>query len=224
MRDKKGITMVALMITIILLIILAGISFHLIVGNNGLIGKAKQVAVNVTNSQQQESQLINSVYHKMLSIVQTGETEEINTAPKIASVEVLKAIDRLTMKVKAEDNEDAVLVYKVYVKQRDQDTYIEKGSITEEVTQTISIEVAGLTMYTEYDYKIEVMDPKGVKTEQIGVSKTLCSGTTLYCSSAIPAIVCSTFDRYCNGDYCNGPFDLCLHNYSSSCPVRVYSI
>ena len=42
LRNTKGITLIALVITIIVLIILAGISINLILGENGIITKAKQ--------------------------------------------------------------------------------------------------------------------------------------------------------------------------------------
>ena len=42
MRENKGITLVALVVTIIVLIILAGVSINMIVGDNGIITKAKE--------------------------------------------------------------------------------------------------------------------------------------------------------------------------------------
>ena len=43
MKSNKGITLVALVVTIITLIILAGVSINMVVGENGLITKAKRV-------------------------------------------------------------------------------------------------------------------------------------------------------------------------------------
>ena len=43
-NNQKGITLIALVITIIVLIILAGISINLVLGENGLFNKAKQAA------------------------------------------------------------------------------------------------------------------------------------------------------------------------------------
>ena len=40
MKNQKGITLVALVITIIVLLILAGVSISLVVGQNGVLGKA----------------------------------------------------------------------------------------------------------------------------------------------------------------------------------------
>ena len=47
MKNKKerGITLIALVVTIIVLIILAGISINLIFGTNGIINKAKDAKI-----------------------------------------------------------------------------------------------------------------------------------------------------------------------------------
>ena len=41
MRKGRGITLIALIITIVILIILAGVSINLVIGDNGIIGRAK---------------------------------------------------------------------------------------------------------------------------------------------------------------------------------------
>ena len=41
LKGQKGITLVALVVTIIVLIILAGVSIALVLGDNGLVDKAK---------------------------------------------------------------------------------------------------------------------------------------------------------------------------------------
>ena len=48
LKDKNGITLIALVITIIVLIILAGISIHLLLGENGLIKKAQNTKETYT--------------------------------------------------------------------------------------------------------------------------------------------------------------------------------
>lgn len=42
MREEKGITLVALVVTIIVLLILAGVTISLALNSNGIIGRAKQ--------------------------------------------------------------------------------------------------------------------------------------------------------------------------------------
>ena len=44
MKNNKGITLVALVVTIVVLLILAGVSINLVIGDNGIITKAKQAA------------------------------------------------------------------------------------------------------------------------------------------------------------------------------------
>ena len=42
LKGQKGITLVALVVTIIVLIILAGVSIALVLGDNGIVTKAKE--------------------------------------------------------------------------------------------------------------------------------------------------------------------------------------
>ena len=44
MKKNKGITLVALVVTIVVLLILAGVSINLVLGNNGIIARAKDAA------------------------------------------------------------------------------------------------------------------------------------------------------------------------------------
>ena len=48
MKKEEGITLVALVVTIIILIILAGISLNMILGENGIIGKTKTAKEETT--------------------------------------------------------------------------------------------------------------------------------------------------------------------------------
>ena len=45
-KNKKGITLVALVVTIVVLLILAGVSLNLLIGNNGIITRAKQTQIS----------------------------------------------------------------------------------------------------------------------------------------------------------------------------------
>lgn len=59
LKNNKGITLVALVVTIIVLIILAGVSINLILGENGIITKAqeaKQLQEQAKSSEEVEMQ------------------------------------------------------------------------------------------------------------------------------------------------------------------------
>jgi len=57
LKDQKGITLVALVITIIVLLILAGISLSLVVGDNGILGRASNSS-NVQRAATAREQMI----------------------------------------------------------------------------------------------------------------------------------------------------------------------
>ena len=42
LKSKKGITIIALVVTIVILLILAGVSINLVLGNNGIVKKAQE--------------------------------------------------------------------------------------------------------------------------------------------------------------------------------------
>ena len=59
-EKNKGITLVALVITIIILLILAGISIRIIASDNGLFNKAEQAKEEYENKQELEMSILNS--------------------------------------------------------------------------------------------------------------------------------------------------------------------
>ena len=60
-RKEKGVTLVALIITIIVLLILAGVAFSTLLGNNGLLNRAAGAGNTWQNAVNKESEgLINT--------------------------------------------------------------------------------------------------------------------------------------------------------------------
>lgn len=57
-KDSKGITLVALVITVIILLILAGISISVLLGENGLINRAKQGGQDYKNAAEDEEDIL----------------------------------------------------------------------------------------------------------------------------------------------------------------------
>ena len=75
MRKEQGITLVSLVVTIIVLIILAGVSINLILGENGIITIAKQAKENIELSKIEEETALNELYTQMES---DGENSGLN--------------------------------------------------------------------------------------------------------------------------------------------------
>lgn len=54
MKNQKGITLIALVVTVIILIILAAIAINLLIGNNGIIKRTQEGTANWTKAEQNE--------------------------------------------------------------------------------------------------------------------------------------------------------------------------
>ena len=65
MKNSKGITLVALIITIIILIILAGVSIGILTGQDGLISKAKDAKQNMELATIEEQTKLNTLYDRL---------------------------------------------------------------------------------------------------------------------------------------------------------------
>ena len=66
--NKHGITLIALVVTMVAIFILAGVSIRLVTGDNGLIKKAtdvrNQVEKEAENEEKEREELTNQIYNK----------------------------------------------------------------------------------------------------------------------------------------------------------------
>lgn len=69
LKEQKGITLVALVITIIVLLILAGITISLVLGENGILNKASGAGKNYVNAANDERKTLNDVDEYMNNAV-----------------------------------------------------------------------------------------------------------------------------------------------------------
>lgn len=65
-KERTGITMVSLVVTIILLILLAGVSINIVVGEKGIITIAKKAKENMEIARIEEQENINELYSQMI--------------------------------------------------------------------------------------------------------------------------------------------------------------
>ena len=80
MKKNRGITLIALVITIIILIILAGIAIAILTGENGLFSRAKQAKQNTEEAQNLENTILGEYENKIeqLTDYKNEKDEEIN--------------------------------------------------------------------------------------------------------------------------------------------------
>lgn len=64
-NKEKGITLVSLAVTIVVLIILAGVSINTLVGDNGIITMVQQARENIELAKKEEEDQLNSLYEEL---------------------------------------------------------------------------------------------------------------------------------------------------------------
>ena len=88
MKKNKGITLVALVVTIVVLLILAGVSINLVLGNNGIIAKAKDAETKSAEARENDLKGMNSLIEQMESTLnesENGGKTEPETVPYLPS-------------------------------------------------------------------------------------------------------------------------------------------
>ena len=91
-KGEKGITLLALIITVVIMIILAAVTINVTLGDGGLVDQAKWAAEQTANSTQSEQEQIENVASQINDIiagigtgggdtnsVETNSVEETNT-------------------------------------------------------------------------------------------------------------------------------------------------
>ena len=82
---NKGITLITLVITIVLLIILAGIMINIGLGENGLFTRAKEARDKYLTAEKEEQQMLNELYKQLgieEELPQNTQTTEAGTIVK----------------------------------------------------------------------------------------------------------------------------------------------
>ena len=84
LKNKKGITLVALVVTIVVLLILAGVSINLVLGNNGIIAKAKEAETKSAEASKNDLKGMNGLISEMEgALAGNGNNGEETQTPEI---------------------------------------------------------------------------------------------------------------------------------------------
>ena len=108
MKKEQGITLVALVVSIIILIILAGISLNVTIGENGIITKAKQAKQNITLAGEAEALQLNQLYYELETGGELTEDEESSKKDEIISL-LQKQVEELQKQITSLQTENTEL-------------------------------------------------------------------------------------------------------------------
>ena len=95
-RNTKGITLIALVVTIIVLIILAGVSISLVLGENGIVNKAKKAKENTELAKVEEETRLNELAKQIEEGTSGGTTNPPETIKNIEEVKGGSYFDKAT--------------------------------------------------------------------------------------------------------------------------------
>ena len=83
MKNKKGITLIALVITIIILLILAGVVLNLVIGEHGIIKLAEKAGKNYQDASMYEQSELEKLYAEMTNGELPENTPETDAGTKV---------------------------------------------------------------------------------------------------------------------------------------------
>ena len=93
-KQNLGITLVALVVTIVVLLILAGISLSLILGSNGIITRSNEARTNWANASAEEQAMLNDLSDQIDGY--TGKSGSGGGGSATVTLAEAKAVDMLT--------------------------------------------------------------------------------------------------------------------------------
>ena len=79
LKGKKGITLIALVVTIVVLLILAGISLNLVLGQNGIISRTKEARDKTKQAQIDGETGMNQLIDEMNGYIDSEDTPKVAT-------------------------------------------------------------------------------------------------------------------------------------------------
>ena len=151
-KNKKGITLVALVVTIVVLIILAGITLTLVLGQNGIIGKAKEAKEASANAEIATGEGLNNLYNEM--VIATGEQTAPATPTTVATASGKDVLSNTNNTAIKDDEGNTVTVPAGFKISSDSPTKQEQGIVIEDKdgNQYVWIPVANIANYAITDF------------------------------------------------------------------------
>ena len=164
-KNEKGITLVALVVTIVIIVILASVTITATFGENGIIKQAELVRDLASNATIAEAEEMNSLMGEYSNIMNgDGEVPEppTDTTPPTVNIVVGETTENsITITVNAEDKESGMIdspKYTYYIKETTEEdsAYQEKATNITDNNYTFT----ELTQETNYSIKVVVKEDK----------------------------------------------------------------
>ena len=149
-KDNTGITLVALIITVIVMLILAGVAISVLIGDGGLFDKTRNAALSYEESAQNEADEMQRWMNEIDEYLSGVSVQK----PTVATLEVSDITKNSFTLVATGKDETEIAKYEFYI-----NGVLEKTEETSE--ETVSFSVTGKTASTEYKCKVKVYNTVG---------------------------------------------------------------
>ncbi len=167
MKSNKGITLVALIITVVIMLILAGVAIGSVTGD-GLFSKTRDAVGAYENATRTEAEQIQTLMNEINNYLTGGNGGEgtDTTAPTTATIESSNVEETtFTLTATGADGESGIAKYEFYINNTLENTV----TTTEE---TATYDVSGKTAGTSYTCKVIVYDNAGNSKESSEITVT----------------------------------------------------
>ena len=165
LRKSDGVTLVALIITIAVLLILVEVSITTMLGENGMITKSKEIKANIENAEIEGQSQIDSMQQTDSAEDGTRILNDEN-APTINSIEITN-ITATSFKVNVNVTETGSGLAKIEYSIDDGENYD-----TSNCNQEMSYIFYNLSGNTEYTIRVKATDKKGNSSEATKIVQT----------------------------------------------------
>ena len=153
---SKGITVIALVITIIILLILSGVAIATLTGENGMFVRAKQAKLNYS---------ISSAKEKLELAISDLLVEQTNKGEDLTK-EDLSKINNDKIDVRSTDNFPVEVICGKYKFNVDENFVVKYIGEADETIITYTIEPEGYTNQDKVKVLVKISNPKGIKSIQ----------------------------------------------------------
>ena len=156
--SKSGITLISLVITIIILIILAGVTINLTIGENGILNKAKYAKQEYLNSQEAEQEKINELYSEMMIATNNSSqiTVNVEDLKTIIQQQILASYPVGSIYISTSETNPSEFIGGTWESYGQGRTLVGAGSGTD--TNSTSMQFAANTTGGEYTHKLTIAE------------------------------------------------------------------
>lgn len=171
---SKGITLIALIITIIVLLIIAGVGISMLTNENGILNKSKLAKENYNSAQQNEQDTLNKIDEIISGTSRSGNANSESNI--ITSVDFEITATRMTSVViqisSTASESNSVFGYHVFAVSKTD------SSIIAHMTENLSYEINGLSRNTAYTIIVKAYDKND--NYKVSASKDVTTTNGLY--------------------------------------------